>query len=110
MMGGGVTVVQSWHRVSTLLCHGPAKFSSQNVPLSDSRYSPARIIGAEKPPMFGGPEEDKIGTSHIERFNSTVRMTLRRFTRLTNAHSKSQTHHAAMQALLVARYNFRPEA
>jgi transposase InsO family protein len=56
--------------------------------------------------MFGNCDEDKISTSHIERFNLTVRMTLRRFTRLTNGHSKSLRHHTAMQALFVAWYNF----
>ncbi len=71
-----------------------------------TRYSPAAIISTEKLPIFGTPEEDKISTSHIERFNLTVRMTLRRFTRLTNAHSKSLRHHTAMQALFVAWYNF----
>jgi transposase InsO family protein len=55
---------------------------------------------------FGEPDEDRICTSHIERFNLTVRMSLRRFTRLTNGHSKSLRHHAAMQALFVAWYNF----
>ena len=48
----------------------------------------------------------EISTSHIERFNLTVRMTLRRFTRLTNGHSKSLRHHVAMQALFIAWYNF----
>jgi len=71
-----------------------------------TRYSPAAIISTEKLPIFGEPEEDRISTSHIERFNLTVRMTLRRFTRLTNAHSKSLRHHTAMQALFVAWYNF----
>jgi hypothetical protein len=71
-----------------------------------TRYSPAKIISTEKLPMFGAPEEDRISTSHIERFNLTVRMTLRRFTRLTNAHSKSLKHHTAMQALFVAWCNF----
>jgi transposase InsO family protein len=56
--------------------------------------------------MFGTAEEDAISTSHIERFNLTVRMTLRPFTRLTNGHSKSLRHHTAMQALFVAWYNF----
>jgi transposase InsO family protein len=55
--------------------------------------------------MFGAPEEDNICTSHIERFNLTLRMSLRRFTRLTNGHSKSLRHHTAMQALFVAWYN-----
>jgi transposase-like protein/IS1 family transposase len=71
-----------------------------------TRYSPAKIISAEKRPMFGEPEHDRISTSHIERFNLTVRMTLRRFTRLTNAHSKSRKHHVAMQAIFVAWYDF----
>jgi transposase-like protein/IS1 family transposase len=71
-----------------------------------TRYSPATIISAEKHPVFGNPDEDLICTSHIERMNLTVRMTLRRFTRLTNAHSKSLKHHAAMQAIFFAFYNF----
>ncbi len=71
-----------------------------------TRYSPATIISAEKRPVFGNPDPDRICTSHIERFNLTVRMTLRRFTRLTNAHSKSPRHHAAMQAIFYAFYNF----
>jgi Integrase core domain len=71
-----------------------------------TRYSPARITNIEKLPMFGDCDEDRISTSYIERFNLTVRMTLRRFTRLTNAHSKSLKHHVAMQAIFVAYYNF----
>jgi transposase-like protein/IS1 family transposase len=71
-----------------------------------TRYSPASIISTEKLPIFGDPEEDRTCTSHIERFNLTVRMQLRRFTRLTNAHSKSLKHHRAMQAIFVAWYNF----
>ena len=47
-----------------------------------------------------------VCTSHIERFNLTYRMSLRRFTRRSNAHSKSLRHHTAMQALFVAWYNF----
>jgi transposase-like protein/IS1 family transposase len=71
-----------------------------------TRYSPAKITSIEKLPMFGDCDEDKISTSYIERFNLTVRMSLRRFTRLTNGHSKSLRHHKAMQALFVAWYNF----
>jgi IS1 family transposase len=71
-----------------------------------TRYSPAKITNIEKLPMFGNCDEDKISTSYIERFNLTVRMTLRRFTRLTNGHSKSLKHHVAMQAIFVAWYNF----
>lgn len=71
-----------------------------------TRYSPARIIDAEKVPRFGNPDWDRICTSHIERANLTVRMQLRRFTRLTNAHSKCLKHHTAMQAVFFAWYNF----
>ena len=52
--------------------------------------------------MFGNCDQQRISTSYTERFNLTVRMTLRRFTRLTNGHSKSLRHHTAMQALFVA--------
>jgi hypothetical protein len=71
-----------------------------------TRYSPAKIIGAEKKPQFGRPDRNRICTSHIERLNLTLRMNLRRFTRLTNAHSKSHKHHVAMLALMFAWYNF----
>jgi transposase-like protein/IS1 family transposase len=71
-----------------------------------TRYSPAKIESAEKKPVFGNPDWDRICTSHIERFNLTVRMQVRRFTRLTNAHSKSPKHHVAMQAIFFAWYNF----
>jgi transposase-like protein/IS1 family transposase len=71
-----------------------------------TRYSPATIISAEKKPVFGNPDWSRVCTSHIERFNLTVRMHNRRFTRLTNAHSKSPKHHAAMQSIFVAWYNF----
>jgi IS1 family transposase/transposase-like protein len=71
-----------------------------------TRYSPAKIVSAEKVPQFGRPDEDRVSTSHIERLNLTLRMTLRRFTRLTNGHSKSLKHHTAMQAIFFAWYNF----
>jgi transposase-like protein/IS1 family transposase len=71
-----------------------------------TRYSPATITGIEKVPRFGNPDEDHISTSYSERFNLSVRMHNRRFTRLTNAHSKCAEHHAAMVALFVAFYNF----
>ena len=71
-----------------------------------TRYSPATIISAEKKPQFGNPDWDRISTSHVERMNLTIRMHGRRFTRLTNAHSKSPKHHVAMQAIFFAWYNF----
>lgn len=73
---------------------------------SETRYSPATIISAEKKAVFGDPDWDKVCTSHIESFNQKYRMALRRFTRLTNAHSKSLTHHKAMQAIYLCFYNW----
>ena len=81
--------------------------STLNWPTTElTHYLPAKIINSEKLPTFGRPDEDRNSTSHIERFNLTLRMSLRRFTRLTNGHSKSLTHHKAMQALFIAWYNF----
>ncbi len=71
-----------------------------------TRYSPAAIASIEKVPRFGSPDEDKISTSYVERFNLSCRMHMRRYTRLTNAHSKSLDHHVAMTAIWVAYYNF----
>jgi len=73
---------------------------------AETRYSPATIDSIEKVPRFGNPDESKISTSYVERFNLSVRMHNRRMTRLTNAHSKTRQHHAAMTALFVAFYNF----
>lgn len=73
---------------------------------SETRYSPARIINAEKKAVFGNPDWDKVCTSHIESFNQKYRMALRRFTRLTNAHSKKLEHHKAMQAIYLCYYNW----
>lgn len=73
---------------------------------SETRYSPATITGIEKVPRFGNPDEDNISTSYSERFNLSVRMHVRRFTRLTNAHSKCVFHHTAMVALFTAFYNY----
>lgn len=73
---------------------------------STVRYSPATITGVEKIVRAGQPDEEKISTSYIERFNLSMRMHLRRFTRLTNGHSKSAAHHEAAIALFVCWYNF----
>lgn len=79
------------------------KYAAQQ---EQTRYSPAQIISAEKRAVFGSPDMDKVCTSHIESLNQTIRMQMRRFTRLTNAHSKSLKHHVAMQAIFFAHYNF----
>jgi IS1 family transposase len=73
---------------------------------SETRYSPATIESIEAKPQFGNPDPAHISTSYSERYNLSVRMHNRRFTRLTNAHSKSGEHHAAMIAIFIAYYNF----
>lgn len=75
-------------------------------PQAEVRYSPAKCLGAEKKPKIGNPELDHISTSYVERSNLTMRMHMRRFTRLTNAFSKKVENHAAAIALHTMYYNF----
>lgn len=83
---------------------------AQLVKLYDSpvtgRYSPAAFIGARKERISGSPFPEVISTSHVERQNLTVRMECRRFTRLTNAFSKSIDNHRLACALHFVHYNF----
>jgi IS1 family transposase len=77
-----------------------------NDPEGHKRYSPATCIGCERLRMVGGPDPRYISTSYIERQNLTMRMSMRRFTRLTNAFSKKVENHAAAVAIYVMTYNF----
>jgi IS1 family transposase len=70
------------------------------------RYSPAECIGARKDRITGDPDRKHVSTSYVERSNLTMRMSMRRFTRLTNAHSKKFDNHAHAVALHVMFYNF----
>jgi IS1 family transposase len=71
------------------------------------RYSPPKVTATEKTPIFGAPIEELVSTSNVERQNLTMRMQIRRrFTRLTNAHSKKLENHRAAIALHFAHYNF----
>ena len=72
----------------------------------ERRYSPAECTGAIKEPIFGKPDMAAVSTSHIERQNLTMRMGMRRFTRLTNAFSKKAENHAYAVALHFMHYNF----
>ncbi|HYX26303.1 MAG TPA: IS1 family transposase, partial [Thermoanaerobaculia bacterium] len=76
-------------------------------PDSDARrYSPAKCTGARKIPISGDPDEAHISTSYVERQNLTMRMSMRRFTRLTNAFSKKVENLMAAVAVHYMYYNF----
>lgn len=70
------------------------------------RYSPAECTGAIKTPIEGKPDPKHISTSYAERANLTMRMHMRRFTRLTNGFSKKIENHAHSMALFTTYYNF----
>jgi IS1 family transposase len=72
----------------------------------ESRYSPPECVGAEKRPINGDPDELHISTSYVERQNLTIRMKMRRFTRLTNGFSKKIDNLEHAVALHFMHYNF----
>ena len=78
----------------------------EGEPAGAGRYSPPRVIAVEKTPIIGQPISELVSTSYVERQNLTMRMGIRRFTRLTNAHSKKLENHGAAVALHFAHYNF----
>lgn len=77
-----------------------------NDPEGQKRYSPAECLGCQKHEIVGYPDPAHVSTSYIERQNLTLRMGMRRFTRLTNAFSKKIENHAAAVALHMMHYNF----
>lgn len=72
----------------------------------ERRYSPAEVVEAIPTPVWGNPDPERISTSHVERQNLTIRMMMRRLTRLTNAFSKEWENLRAALALHFAYYNF----
>ena len=72
----------------------------------DHNYTPPQVVDCYTTVIAGDPDEDSICTSHVERANKTMRMQIRRFTRLTDGHSKKWENHEAALGLFFAYYNF----
>jgi len=79
---------------------------SGNDKSAETRYSPGRIKGMECAIMAGEPDKAHISTSYVERANRSMRMGMRRFTRLTNAFSKKFENHCHAVSLFMFHYNF----
>ena len=76
------------------------------APEGERRYSPADVVSTETVPAMGRPDPERICTSIVERSNLNLRMSVRRFTRLTNAFSKKWENHWAAVVLWFCFYNF----
>ena len=77
-----------------------------NDPTNETRYSPAKILSSTTEVIKGNPNPKFISTSYVERQNLTMRMGVRRYTRLTYAFSKKVENHEAATALHFMHYNF----
>src|SRR5439155_5788173 len=77
-----------------------------NYPTDDNRYSPPQVVAAKREVLTGNPDKAAISTYAVERANLTMRMQMRRYTRLTNGFSKKYENLCAAVALHFMHYNF----
>jgi IS1 family transposase len=73
---------------------------------TEATYSPAKVMSCRAVPITGSPDPDHISTSYVERSNLTMRMSMRRFARLTNAFSKKVENHIGALSIYFMYYNF----
>ena len=81
-------------------------YGGSTSPTAEVRYSPAECVGWRRNPRLEDPDPKHISTSYVERQNLTMRMSIRRFTRLTNAFSRKIENHVASLAIHDMHYNF----
>jgi IS1 family transposase len=86
--------------------YGQAVKFYEAEPIGPGRYSPPRVVDMERSVIAGNPNQRHISTSYIERQNLTMRMSMRRFTRLTNGFSKKVENMRAAVSLHFTHYNF----
>ena len=87
------------------MCYGQIVKFYDAEPIGPGRYAPPRVTRVERTVIAGSPDQSRISTSMVERQNLTMRMSMRRFTRLTNAFSKKLENLQAAVALHFAHYN-----